>query len=136
MPFARYKRESLIQGKSFGEFYLVFSRSEFQIPFIDRDFSHCYAVKWTVAGWVVFNPALGFSEITILESIDPDIRVALASAEYTDIIHVSAWRNMKKWRTPWPVAFTCVEQVKALIGISAWWVITPRQLYKHLGGEK
>lgn len=136
MPLAKFSRDSLIDGKSYGEYYVVFARSEMRIPWIDPEYSHCYALRWTVAGWVVFNPALGFSELYVLESLDPDIRIALAGSEFTDIILVNAWRTIKKWRTPWPVAFTCVEQVKALLGISAWWVITPKQLYKHLGGAK
>ena len=134
MPFARFDNECLINGKSFGEYYVVFCESDAGIPFIKREFSHCYAVKWTISGWVALNPALGFSELFVLESVDPDIRVALAGAKYTDIIRVSAWRKTRTWRTPWPVAFTCVEQIKALLGISAWWVLTPRQLHKYLGG--
>ena len=31
-----------------------------------------------------------------------------------------------------PAVFTCVEFVKRVIGIRAWWVLTPHQLYKHI----
>ena len=30
---------------------------------------------------------------------------------------------------------TCVETVKALLGIRAWWIITPRQLYRRLRAD-
>lgn len=133
MPFAKFPKQSLINGKSYGEYYVVFGKADLNIPFIDRDYSHCYAMKWTDAGWIMLNPALGYTEIFVLDSLNPEIREALAHTEYTDIIHVGAWRKIRRWRTPWPVAFTCVEQIKALLGISAWWVITPRQLYKYLG---
>lgn len=39
---------------------------------------------------------------------------------------------------PWapPLApFTCVEVVKRLLGLRAPWVLTPYQLYRHLGGR-
>jgi len=29
-------------------------------------------------------------------------------------------------------AYTCVETVKSLLGIKAWWVITPKQLYRYI----
>jgi len=136
MPLAKFKRETLLHGKSLADYYIVFKPSELNMPFIDRGFSHCYAMKWDGYNWMMINPALGFTDIFILPSYDPDIRVALADEPYTDIIRVSAWRKINRWRTPWPVAFTCVEQIKAVLGISAWWIITPKQLYKHLGGPK
>jgi len=38
-------------------------------------------------------------------------------------------------RLPWVFGpWTCVEQIKALVGIRAPWVLTPRQLWKHLRG--
>lgn len=136
MPLAKYKTETLLTGKSFAEYYVVFSRSELNLPWIAREFSHCYAIRWTLAGWLVFSPTLGYADVYPLESTHPDIRIALADVRYTAIIKVGAWRKIKRWRTPWPVAFTCVEQIKALLGISAWWIITPWQLYKHLGGHR
>ena len=134
MPIAEYKRETLLHGKSLAEYYIVFKRSELAMPFIDRDYSHVYAVKWDGYFWQMINPALGYTDIFVLPCFDPDIRVALAAEEYTDIIKVSAWRKIGRWRTPWPMPFTCVEQIKALLGISSWWILTPRQLYKYLGG--
>ena len=44
-------------------------------------------------------------------------------------------------RTPAPAGpylrgpMTCVETVKALLGIRAWWILTPRQLYRRLRRE-
>ena len=35
----------------------------------------------------------------------------------------------------WSV-FTCVEQAKRILGIRAWWVLTPYQLYKHVVNER
>jgi hypothetical protein len=135
MPLAEFKKESLLSGKSLGEYYVVFCQADLNIPLLKKDYSHCYAMKWDGFNWIHFNPALGFTDISVLPQYDDDIRLALANERYTDIIHVSAWRKIRRWRTPWPVAFTCVEQIKALLGISAWWVITPWQLYKYLGGH-
>lgn len=136
MPLVEFNRETLLHGKSFAEYYVVFTQSQVSLPFLDKDFSHCYAMKWDGYNWVMLSPALGFTDVHILPEFDEDIRVILADEPYTDIIRVSARRKLNRWRTPWPVLFTCVEQIKALLGISAWWIFTPRQLYKHLGGVK
>jgi len=134
MPLAEYKRETLLHGKSYADFYIVFCRSSVALPFLDKDYSHVYAVKWSGFAWMAYYPALGYSDMAILPIMDQDIRVALADTGYTDIIQVSARRKINRWRAPLPTWITCVEQVKSLLGISAWWIFTPRQLHKYLGG--
>jgi hypothetical protein len=135
MPFAKYKRKTLLNNKSLAEYYVVFGRSMVSLPFIERDYSHCYILKWDGFQWIMLNPAMGYTDMFILTCYEPDVRAALAGAEYTDIIHVSAWRDIGRWRTALPVFFTCVEQVKAFLGIRAWWILTPKQLYKYLRGK-
>ena len=133
MPFLSYPKKTLLHGKSLCEYYVIFCADEIGVPFIDKQLSHCYAASWDGYNWAVINPCLGYTDVYVLQSVDPDIRVALADYPYTDIIHVSAWRKIKRWRAPFPVMFTCVEQIKALLGITAWRIITPKQLYKYLG---
>lgn len=38
---------------------------------------------------------------------------------------------------PWAfmIPGTCVSIVKAFLGLRAWWVLTPYQLYRYLGGR-
>jgi len=45
-------------------------------------------------------------------------------------IHISVPLSNPPWGVLMPA--TCVSVVKACLGIRAWWVLTPHQLYKYL----
>ena len=46
------------------------------------------------------------------------------------------WRETKGYRCPHLLQpFTCVEQVKAFLGIRRWWVFTPKQLWRYIDGQ-
>ena len=48
--------------------------------------------------------------------------------------YVESWRKTR-YRSiiaPW----TCVEMMKSTLGIKAWWILTPYQLYKYIEARK
>ena len=48
-------------------------------------------------------------------------------------VRFRALRRLERYRVPHLLApFTCVEQIKALLGLRAWWVVTPRQLHRRV----
>jgi hypothetical protein len=119
------------------EWYLIFGEAKYDhwiFKVIDKRMGHVYAVKdlnnWQ---WLVIQPRVNMTEAKILlKSEFPSIRYI---ADYNDnIVKVNARpkpevRGFLNW-------FTCVEQVKALIGIKDPLALTPKQLYSNLIGGK
>jgi hypothetical protein len=86
-------------------------------------------------------------------SVDPLIdRMELALHPPCTVVELAGWfrhqglitlnffltNPPRRHSAPWapPLApFTCVEVVKRLLGLRAPWVLTPYQLYRHLGGH-
>ena len=119
------------------EWYLIFTDAKYDhwvFNFIDRSMGHVYAVKdLNDYQWLIVQPRVNLTETKILlKSEYPNIRHI---ADYNDsIIRVKAIpkpevRGSINW-------FTCVEQIKALIGIRDTWALTPKQLYTNLQGGK
>jgi len=97
-------------------------------------YRHCYALRWDGFNWIGFYPHLGYTEVEILPHQTLNVFDVVAG-EYSAIIHANAWQKVGKIRQPWPTFFTCVEQIKALLGIKASFVFTPWQLFKRLRGK-
>lgn len=95
-------------------------------------FGHVYALRWDGWNWICLDPALGFTDIHVLPVASPEIS-DVVSTECCVILRVEVWRERCRYRVPWVLApWTCVEQIKGLLGIRATHVITPYQLFKHL----
>lgn len=77
-----------------------------------------------------FEPSIGFSEIILL----PEGTKWRACFDDDAVVQpVRLWRDIKRYRCPHLLQpFTCVEQVKAFLGIRKWWILTPKQLRKYL----
>lgn len=95
-----------------------------------RGFRHCFvAIADPYGGWKVVDACrhqtfVDFSEIRDLIELlrEPEGRRALP----TEIVE----RSPASGRSLRP--YTCVEVVKDVLGVRAWWVFTPWQLYNHL----
>lgn len=101
---------------------------------LDPHFQHCYAVRESEGGqfWIKVDFRYAFTDVQILPKIDyPHIRSIDKDAV---ILSIRAKINPKKGVSTLNI-FNCVEQVKALLGIKAFWVITPYQLYRRLVNE-
>lgn len=102
--------------------------------FLDKDFTHAYAVQdWNEYYWVVVQPTCASTTIIHkLKSQYPHIRLLVGPG--AKIIKVSAdieprFRGTLNW-------FNCVEQIKALLGIRSFWTLTPKQLHDGLIGGR
>ena len=95
-----------------------------------RGFRHCFLCFYDGRRWLFYDPMAHHTEISVLEAA-PDRDVAGYYLGLGYRVVPTPVRNAV--RRPLPIApFTCVEAVKRVLGIRAWWVFTPWRLYRHL----
>ena len=119
------------------EWYLVFSKAKYDHwiwRFVDRDMGHVYAVKeLNDYQWLVVQPRVNIVQVKVLLKCQYPVIRSIAATEDT-VLKVSAYPNIEpRGCLNW---FTCVEQIKALLGIRSLWTLTPKQLYKGLIGGR
>jgi hypothetical protein len=56
----------------------------------------------------------------------------VANTDCSAILYLKVWRDSKRIRAPWPTVSTCVEQVKAILGVRKWFLFTAWQLFNYL----
>jgi len=99
-------------------------------------FKHVTAIKFTGLFWIKVDLALGWTDFDVLPFDRYDTIKDVLKGQDVTYQYVERWRKPRyRVRTmfaPW----TCVEAMKSIIGIRAWWVFTPYQLYKHLERTK
>ena len=94
----------------------------------DKEMRHCWAVKFDGQHFIAFRPYIGYTDIEIL-SITDSRHIA---PDATAILSVHTTADGLQMRDLVPACFNCVEQVKALLGIKAWGIVTPKQLHHYL----
>lgn len=118
------------------EYYVVFTSSKHDHWLIQKqpdNFQHVYAVKKSIGGrfWIIINPVVSHTHVDILPVMEyPHIRLVVEDQHNDVILPVSAFIERKERHTL--CIINCVEIVKSLLGIRAFWVWTPYQLYKYL----
>ncbi len=120
--------------KNIHEYYIVFTSSKhnnWMVRWQSKPFQHVYAVKKSPGGhfWIKVDAAASHTNIDLLPVSEyPHVR--MLTDEYDVILPVKA---VIEARDRWTLCvFNCVEVVKSLLGIRAFWVFTPRQLYKYI----
>ena len=116
------------QGKLPLEGYVIYSNSDKWWRRFLGEYAHCSLIMRRGAVWVWYQPALGFDEVVIMGNDWRDY--------FTDAVEVQkfrVWRTINRYRVPHLLQpITCVEKVKAFLGISSFWVLTPKQLQRRL----
>ena len=96
------------------------------------DFSHVYALRWDGWNWILFNPGAAFTQLEILPHPTENALQAIIEPEAT-VLEVQAFRRDGLLRGRWWAGpMTCVEQIKALLGLPVGRIWTPWQLYRYL----
>lgn len=100
---------------------------------LDRGKTHCMLLIWDEFLWIAVNPTVGITEMTYV----PMAEGFRHPAEWLDDEHADVLEAELEWdegmRVPWVWApVTCVEIVKACLGIRRFWLWTPRQLGRYL----
>ena len=112
--------------------WVVFS-SETDWPylkFLKKGFRHCFVLINDGQHWVSLDPLLNHTEVQV-HNVPPsfDLPGWLRGRGLTVIESPVDHAHRK----PAPfMLFTCVEAVKRVLGLHAWHVLTPWQLYNHL----
>ncbi len=102
--------------------------------FVEPGFEHVYAFREVPGlGWVTVNPRYSHTEIAVTPGFVHNARSAYRVDEGAIVVDVVAEVPKRQIRSRWffgPV--TCVEIIKSLLGIRAFWVFTPWQLYRYV----
>jgi len=136
------KHDSLIDtwDKSYIEWFIIFEHGDMPYwwaKYLQSGFRHCWALRWDGFNWIAFQPKLGHTDIEILPfGRYEDIEIISKDNNISAIIRAKVWRESKRIRSPYPVAITCVEQIKALLGVRQWYLFTPYQLFHYLSGAE
>ncbi|WP_082914835.1 hypothetical protein [Paramagnetospirillum marisnigri] len=93
-------------------------------------FRHCFAVLGSAGGWICVNPMAHGTEISVLP-VAPDFDLA-GWYRSQGLICVSATPRRPPRRAIGWRPYTCVEEVKRVIGLSGCAALTPWQLYLSL----
>src|SRR5512132_3235965 len=97
-----------------------------------RGFRHCFIAVLSARGWVICDPLLHQTDLSIVDGFSPR-ELAAWYREYGLLVVETHLRPAPL--RPAPIRpFTCVEMVKRVLGLHAPWVLTPWQLYRLLTG--
>jgi hypothetical protein len=90
----------------------------------DPEFGHVWAgLEWGDQ-FVVVNSVGGMTDV--------HIRAEMDFSRATRVLVVNAKADQDRVRELVPACWNCTEQTKALLGIRAWNMVTPKQLYDFL----
>tara|TARA_R110000765_G_scaffold35457_2_gene79833 strand:+ start:2046 stop:2468 length:423 start_codon:yes stop_codon:yes gene_type:complete len=112
-------------------------RSYWWVRFLRPSWSHVVLVRFDGFNWIKCEPNLAYTEISIITAVESDTIDTIASRIGHTGIEYLAKRAVigekQTMRTPMLFApFTCVEVAKSVLGIRAWWVWTPWQLFNYI----
>lgn len=124
--------------------YVVFQSARERSPWslwTSRAFAHCWVFRpiWFPEQGLAadeFTLKIEFPQGMIDVAVgwcdaDRTIEQFLAEDVVVDILRVRVDADDKIGYMPKGL-LTCVSGVKAFLGVRAWWILTPRQLYEHL----
>lgn len=98
---------------------------------LDSDFRHCLMVcEMDTGNYVYINPAGNGIDIKVLTYLE--YRDMLKNLFDNNLIFVLAKPKPMGTKMNFPNVYSCVEVVKRTLGIDKPFIITPKQLYKHL----
>lgn len=93
-------------------------------------FRHCFVVVDKGSCWLLQDPLAHYTDISVLAAA-PGHEIAEFYLGLGYRVAPTFVRNAVRRPLP-PALFTCVEAVKRILGLRAWWIVTPFQLFKHL----
>jgi hypothetical protein len=137
MPFHNPVEKSLLEsehliGMSKTSVYLIYEDRQPGLwwqKFLKKGYKHVFAVRYDGFFWIKMDLTIGYLDIEVLPIHDRATISTVLKGQNVNYQYVEAWRK-PRYRSifaPW----SCVEAMKAMLGIRAWWVLTPYQLYKY-----
>jgi hypothetical protein len=93
-------------------------------------FRHCFAIIRETERWLVVDPMLHKMDVQATKCEPAFDLPAWMRARGYRVVKAPVLEPQRRAMAPAP--FTCVEAMKRLIGLQAWCVMTPWQLYLRL----
>jgi hypothetical protein len=93
-------------------------------------FRHCLVAVKLGGAWVVIDPLSHKTALSMVEGFSADELVRWY--EQQGMKAIRTWIGEAPAKLAPLAPATCVEAVKRVLGIHAWWIITPRQLHDYL----
>jgi len=116
-------------------YHVVFASSNYShwvFRFLDPNFQHCYIIGESYGGqyWRVINGRRSHLQVDVEpKSLYPTIKDYCE--EGSTVVTVQADININRSLQFFNI-FTCVDVVKAVLGINSFFIWTPKQLYRRL----
>jgi len=98
-----------------------------------KGYRHCFAFRWDGFNWILVDPMSCWLEVQVMPyGPDEDVPKKMEELGH-EVLYV---RSSRENRFLWRGVLTCITVIKHLLGLRAWYVITPYQLKKYLCKEK
>lgn len=105
------------------------------LKFLRRGFRHCFVLIRFADIWISVDGLANRTEIMRLDM--PDLHNLLQCLESVgDRVLKITPPIIAKPKMVFPSPYSCVENVKRILGMNKPWILTPWQLYKNLTSEK
>ncbi len=97
---------------------------------LKRGFRHCFVILNDGKRWISVDPLSNHMDV-LVHDLDPDFDLPGWMAERDCTVLAAPIARDKMCMAP-ILPFSCVEAVKRVLGIHAWHILTPYQLYSYL----
>lgn len=97
-------------------------------------FRHCFVAVRLGRDWVILDPLSHKTSLTVVEGFSTDELARWYESQGLVAVKTTVRHAPVKMAPLAPA--TCVEAVKRVLGIHAWPIVTPRQLYEYLLDNK
>jgi len=114
------------------DWYIVFAdggRWHIWDIFTSPGYRHCFAIRWDGFNWVLIEPFGSWLEVQVMPYGPKDNVPQLMVSLGHKVMYIRKSRQNKFIMRG---ILTCVTIMKHLLGIRAWWILTPKQLAKYL----
>tara|TARA_R110000765_G_scaffold273431_2_gene372158 strand:- start:1221 stop:1637 length:417 start_codon:yes stop_codon:yes gene_type:complete len=118
--------------------YVVFGKADHPYwwnRFLKPTWMHITLLHWDGYNWIKCEPNLAYIDISILTTVQSDTVQTITSRCGHTAVEYLARREVIGKRQKMRAVFAlcnCVETAKAVLGIRAWYVFTPWQLFKYI----
>ena len=100
--------------------------------FLPRGFRHCSVHINDGAAWISLEVLAGYTEVFAHEvGADYDLPSYLRT-QGMSVVEAALRRDAKASKMALPAVYTCVEEVKRILGLYKPLVVTPTQLHRYL----
>jgi hypothetical protein len=118
------------------DYFIVFTLSTHKhwlIKRLRKPFQHVFAVKRSPGGrfWIIISPLISHTLVDMVSVKDYPSIYSLVPPEAIVVKYTTKIKDKERYTL---CIINCVEIVKSLLGIRAFWVWTPYQLYKYIQG--